>query len=136
MNSTPPIALRALWSSIRFLSLTLIMLAPGASRIKADEPSKTILKIESFDKDPGWEGHNNHIVPAHLPTVTQDFGYSKTNFAGKSAGEMGGQVTRASEPAYCADKIGPKTLDDKLSASGSFALTLIFRSRPTACWGC
>ena len=36
---------------------------------------------------------------------------------------MGGQVWRASEPAYYADKIGPRTLDDKLSASGTFALT-------------
>ena len=55
--------------------------------------------------------------------MTQDFGYSKTNFAGKAAGEMGGQITRASEPAFYADKIGPVTLDDKLSASGTFALT-------------
>ena len=38
-------------------------------------------------------------------------------------GEMGGTVTRASEPAFYADKIGRVTLDDKLSASGSFALT-------------
>ena len=21
------------------------------------------LKTETFDRDPGWEGHNNHIVP-------------------------------------------------------------------------
>src|SRR5205085_12377539 len=56
-------------------------------------------------------------------TVTQDFGYSKTNFAGKAAGELGGQITRASEPASYGDKIGPVTLDEKLSASGTFALT-------------
>jgi len=29
-------------------------------------------------------------VPARLPTVTQDFGYSKTAFAAKSPGEIGG----------------------------------------------
>src|SRR4030095_10997743 len=52
-----------------------------------------------------------------------DFGYSKTNFAGKEKGELGGQIQRAAEPAYYADKIGPVTLDDKLSASGGFALT-------------
>src|SRR5207237_6771973 len=46
-----------------------------------------------------------------------------TNFGGKAAGELGGQVTRAAEPAYYADKIGPVTLDDKLSASGTFAVT-------------
>jgi hypothetical protein len=123
MKCTPAAALRASRNSVSFFSLALLTPALTAGNITADEPPKTILKTETFDKDPGWEGHNNHIVPAHLPTVTQDFGYSKTNFAGKAAGEMGGQVTRASEPAYYADKIGPKTLDEKLSASGTFALT-------------
>src|SRR5262245_61585268 len=92
--------------------------APGA----ADEP-RTVLKSESFDHDPGWEAHNNRIVPKEFPTVVQDFGYSSTKFAGKAAGEMGGTVTRASEPAFHADRIGPRTLDDRLSASGSFAVT-------------
>src|SRR5581483_4207298 len=57
------------------------------------------------------------------PTVVQDFGYSKTHFAGQAAGELGGRVTRASAPAYYADKIGPVTLDQPLSAAGTFALT-------------
>ena len=107
------------------LSLTLLVpLAVGAGNGGAEEPPKTTpLKTESFDQDPGWEGHNNRIVPERVPTVTQDFGYSKTNFAGKAAGELGGGITRASEPAYYADKIGPVTLDDKLSALGTFALT-------------
>jgi hypothetical protein len=90
---------------------------------RADEPAKPTLKVESFDKDPGWEGHNNRVVPERVPTVTQDFGYSKTNFAGKGAGELGGLVQRASEPAYYANKIGPVTLDEKVSASGTFAVT-------------
>jgi hypothetical protein len=80
-------------------------------------------RTQSFDRDPDWESHDNHIVPKAYPTVTQDFGYSNTNHAGKSQGEMGGMVTRASEPAFYADKIAPATLDEKLSASGSFALT-------------
>jgi hypothetical protein len=81
------------------------------------------VKSESFDRDPGWEAHNNRIAPKEYPTVVQDFGYSATNIAGKARGEMGGQVSRASEPAYYAAKVGPRTLDEKLSASGSFALT-------------
>jgi hypothetical protein len=101
----------------------LVALAVGAGNGRTGDQPKTALKTESFDKDPGWEGHNNRIVPERVPTVTQDFGYSKTNFAGKVAGELGGQITRASEPAYYADKTGPVTLDDKLSASGTFALT-------------
>lgn len=80
-------------------------------------------KSESFDRDPAWIAQNNHIVPEKFPTIEQNFGYSQTGFAGRSVGEMGGQVTRASEPAYYADRIKPQTLDDKLSASGTFALT-------------
>src|SRR5688572_19093432 len=87
--------------------------------------SQTIpaLKTESFERDPGWEGHNNHIVPKEYPTITQGFGYSSTGFAGKTPGEIGGRIHRASQPAYFAAKIAPKTLNDWLSASGTFALT-------------
>ena len=62
-------------------------------------------------------------MPKAYPTVIQDFGFSATNLAGKFPGEMGGRITRASEPAYYAAEIRPKTLDDKLSASGSFAIS-------------
>jgi hypothetical protein len=105
--------------------LGLLVLAPlfALPGGRADDQPKPALKTESFDKDPGWEGHNNHIVPEKLPTITQDFGFSKSKFAGNEAGELGGQIQRAAEPAFYADKIGPVTLDDKLSASGSFAIT-------------
>src|SRR5262245_24558916 len=104
----------------QFMPIALVAtfaLAHGAA------PAKPGIKSESFDRDPGWEAHNNRIVPKQRPTIIQDFGYSKTNHAGRGAGEIGGQVWRASEPAYYAEKIGPHTLDDKLTASGSFALT-------------
>lgn len=84
---------------------------------------KPTTKSEAFDRDPGWEGHNNRIVLKAPPTIVQDFGYSKTNFAGKAAGEMGGQVCRASEPAFYAARIDPRTLDDRLTASGTFAIS-------------
>lgn len=86
------------------------------------DQSKPGLKTETFARDPAWEGYNNRIVPSFAPLVTQDFGYSATNFAAKSRGEVGGRITRASEPAWYAARIPPKTLDDKLSASGTFAL--------------
>ena len=112
------------WSTRGLLCVVLLVaLAVGAGNGSADDQPRTVLKSESFDKDPGWEGHNNRIVPKRIPTVTQDFGYSKTNFAGNAAGELGGLITRAAEPAYYADKIGPLTLDDKLSASGTLMLT-------------
>ena len=56
-------------------------------------------RTQSFDSDPQWEGRNNRIIPREYPTIVQDFGYSKTNFASKSSGEMGGHLTRASTPA-------------------------------------
>jgi len=81
------------------------------------------LKTEHFDRDPGWEGHNNRIVPKRVLMVKQDFGYSATQFAGKGAGEMGGRIQRSATPAYYAAPLTPaRTLDDRLSASGSFAV--------------
>jgi hypothetical protein len=82
------------------------------------------MKTDHFDRDPGWEGVNNHVVPKNAPIVKQDFGFSPTNHAGKSAGEMGGIIQRSTKPAYYAAALTPsKTLDDKLTASGSFAIT-------------
>jgi hypothetical protein len=95
---------------MKFLCVLLLLLA-GAQR------------VQSFDADPGWEGVNNRVVPAEYPTVVQDFGYRRTNHAGAEVGEMGGMVTRAARAAYYGDSIGPVTLDQKLSASGTFAFT-------------
>lgn len=89
----------------------------------ADEAAKTVVRSQTFDHDPLWEGRNNRIVPPQYPTIVQDFGYSRTHHAGRSPGEMGGKVTRASEPAFYAARIGLKTLDQRLSASGTLALT-------------
>jgi hypothetical protein len=75
------------------------------------------LKTAAFDGDPKWEALNNHIVPDRPATVEQNFGYDA------KAGAMGGRVTRAAKPAYYAAKIAPKTLNDKLSASGTFAIS-------------
>src|SRR4051812_16724961 len=105
--------------SVSFIAIVTATLTFAA----VAEPSKFKVKTESFDHDPNWEALNNRIVPKQMKTVVQDFGYSTTAHAGKNPGEMGGKISRASEPAFYADKIGPRTLDDKLSASGSFAVT-------------
>ncbi|HEX4131764.1 MAG TPA: hypothetical protein VHZ24_17145 [Pirellulales bacterium] len=81
------------------------------------------MKTESFDRDPGWEGRHNRVVLEHVPTVTQDFGYSPTQLASSTPGEIGGRVTRSTRPAYYASAIKPTTLNDKFSASGDFAIT-------------
>jgi hypothetical protein len=110
MNSIPSMLLASL-------------LVTGLTTATAEAQTNATTTTEHFDRDPGWEGHNNHIIPKKLLTVTQDFGYSATQFAGKSPGELGGTIQRSTTPAYYADKIPVRTLDDKLTASGSFAVT-------------
>ena len=110
------------WGSSSLPCVCATILAACATTTTAVESDSTALKSESFDRDPGWEGHNNRIVPATLPVVKQDFGYSATHFAGKAAGEIGGTIMRASRAAFYGEKITPRTLDDKLTASGTFAL--------------
>jgi hypothetical protein len=100
--------------------LLLLVVASGQKPFAA---TNTALKTESFDRDPGWEGFNNRVPPARIPTVIQDFGYSTSHFAGKDNGEIGGRIWRSSTQASYAAKMSPKTLSDKLTASGTFAIT-------------
>src|SRR5688572_16803938 len=81
------------------------------------------VRSESFDKDPAWDAFQNRIPPKDGKTVKQDFGYRETNVAGKAKGEIGGTIWRCSTPASYAATIAPRTLNDKLSASGTFAIT-------------
>jgi hypothetical protein len=102
-------------------ALGLVSTAPN---LLAAELPRAGLKTETFDRDPGWEGHNNRIVPAKALNVQQDFGYGTTHFAGRNRGEMGGRIQRSTTPASYAAPLSPaKTLDDRLTASGSFAIT-------------
>jgi len=89
----------------------------------ASAASAQAVRTQSFEADPGWEGYNNHIVPQAPKTVKQDFGYSATTSAGKDKGEVGGTVWRDSKPAWYAMQVAPKTLSDRLSASGTVAIT-------------
>ena len=79
-------------------------------------------KAEHFDQDPGWEGFNNRVHPAQLRGVVQDFGYI-ADASVQQAAQIGGRVTRSSQPAYYAEALASKTLDEKLSASGTFQIT-------------
>jgi len=116
----PPAILSSLFVNSVFVFVA-VLLSPMIGR--AEDHTKTVLKIEHFDSDPGWEGFNNRVMLSRVPTVAQDFGYSLTHVASDSKGEVGGRVQRASKPAYYADKTPTKTLNDKLTASGSFAIT-------------
>ena len=81
-------------------------------------------KNQNFDSDPAWEGVRNRIDASIASTIIQDFGYRRTNYAGgKTSGEIGGRVSRSLTPATYAKVISTKTLDDRLTASGKFAVT-------------
>lgn len=95
----------------------------GARLTVAEEARNTNQKTEQFDRDPGWEAHNNRIEPREVKPLQQEFGFSKSNFAGKSLGEIGGTIWRAPDRASYAAAIPKMTLHDKLSASGTFALS-------------
>jgi hypothetical protein len=60
-----------------------------------------------------------------MPRITrQDFGWQPTQRAGgKAPGEIGGRIQRSFTPASYAVAIPEKTLNDKLTASGRFAVT-------------
>src|SRR5262249_16326073 len=89
----------------------LLALVPAV--IRAEE------RTERFDKAPGWDGHNNRAAAPR--TVTQDFGYSKTNHPGSGPGEVGGFLSSAAEPSFYARKIPERTFDDALTASRTLA---------------
>lgn len=99
------------------------LLAVSTVRGPGAEAPKTVLRTEHFDQDPGWEGRNNQMEPRKVRPVQQDFGFRASHFAGAQAGELGGVVWRATRPAFYAARLAPKTLQDKLSASGTLAFT-------------
>src|SRR5437867_12867574 len=89
-------------SALSLLGTTFLILLAIA---RADDQSKSLLKTEHFDRDPGWEGHNNRIAPKVVKAVQQDFGYSATNLAGKADGEIGGTIWRSPTRASYAARI-------------------------------
>src|SRR5881396_1075516 len=78
-----------------------------------------LLKTETFDADPGWDGSNNRATDPGPRQIVQNFGFnsSSTN-AGGPAGEIGGFITPAGEPAFYGKVITPMSFNDPLSASG------------------
>jgi hypothetical protein len=82
------------------------------------------LRRRDFNTDPNWEGLQNRLVPNPALITRQDFVWRDSNRAGgKAKGEIGGWIQRSATPAYYATEIPAKTLNDKLTASGRFAVT-------------
>jgi hypothetical protein len=74
-------------STMSLLCLTLLIM-PGitAGNGRAADQPKSVLRTESFDKDPGWEAHNNRIVPERVPTVR----LQQNEFRRQGGGRAGG----------------------------------------------
>jgi hypothetical protein len=85
-------------------------------------------RTEVFRTDPGWDGYRNHLVPLLAPVTRQDFGHRAFNrTGGKEPGEIGGRIQRSAPPAWYAKVIPTRTLEDRLEASGTFAVAIIRR---------
>lgn len=81
-------------------------------------------RVADFDTDPQWDAHRNRLLPDPRPHVRQDFGLRISHHAGgTSQGEAGGWIQRSITPAYFAKAVPEKTFDEKLTASGTFAVT-------------
>jgi hypothetical protein len=80
--------------------------------------AQMLVKTETFDSDPGWDGHNNRAQTPEPRRIVQNFGYSATSHAGGPAGEIGGFITPAGEAAYYAKVIPQQTFNDPFSVSG------------------
>ena len=79
--------------------------------------------VQHFDADPKWDGHRNRLKPDKLRITRQNFGY-RTSFkaGGSRPGEIGGRVQRSIRPAYYAMPIRPRSLNNRMTASGTFAV--------------
>jgi hypothetical protein len=80
--------------------------------------------LQTFDRDPAWESYRSRLSPPRPKVTRQDFGYRGTKHAGgRSRGEVGGRIQRSTTPASYAREIKARSLDDRLEASGTFAVT-------------
>ena len=109
------------------VALVVVALAIGMAALLLRAPNDgagPVLKTESFDRDPGWDHANNRPADRKEEPVPirQDFGYSRSTHAGGKAGEVGGFIQAAAEPAYYGKEIAPATLDQPLAASGTLSV--------------
>src|SRR5205814_4581322 len=103
-----------------FLTVSVrLALACMISTLATSTHAQTLLlKTETFDTDPGWDGRNNRATDPGPRQIVQNFGYSASSSnAGGAAGEIGGFITPAGEAAFYGKVITPVSFNDPLSAS-------------------
>lgn len=117
--------IRRTWIPALLWLVVAVPIVRGGGREFADGLAKSAAagREQAFDARPEWKGKNNRLVPDPPPVTRQDFGFRPTRHAGGEAGEIGGWVSRSTTPAWYAERIAPKTLNDTLSAAGKFAVT-------------
>ena len=102
------------------VQLSLAWLSVGMPGALAQDPSRC---CEDFTTDPQWESYRSRLLPNPLPVTRQDFGWRDTPHPDGTRGEIGGWIQRSLRPAWFARTIPTRTLNERLSASGSFAVT-------------
>lgn len=110
---------------MRPLTLAWLLLAATSltSGARTATPAPALqLSTQSFDHDPGWDGHNNRLPVKETRQIRQDFGYSRTSHTSETAGEVGGLIYPAAEPASYGQPFGPKSLEQPFSASGTLVV--------------
>src|SRR5438093_12502747 len=101
-----------------FLSVWLALACMISILTTSTHGQPLLLKTETFDTDPGWDGRNNRATDPAPRQIVQNFAFSSSSTnAGGPAGEIGGFIAPAGEPAFYAKVIAPMSINDPLSAS-------------------
>ena len=106
----------------QFFALAVLAVLSMAVVAEAGDKSYWIAtneRHESFDRDPGWDGINNHPDSDDARTVVQNFGYSPTTHCVDTPGEIGGTISPAARPASYGLRIASANFSTHLSASGT-----------------
>src|SRR2546429_8635921 len=106
-------------SKIHLLLVRLALACMISIFAESTHSQPLLLKTETFDVDPGWDARNNRATDPSSRQIVQTFGFSSSSTnAGGPAGEIGGFITPAGEPAFYGKVIAPTSFNDPLSASG------------------
>ena len=101
-------------------SLCFISVLVGINDSLAQDKAR---RFEDFNSDPQWVKLSQPLAAgsgSHHATV---FGWRALPQSDGKAGEIGGWIQRSLTPAWFAKVIPTRTLNDKLSASGTFSVT-------------
>lgn len=104
------------WGRGRGLIALLLGLATGLPVLGAERPAD-VTRAAAFDRDPGWDGHNNRSKTPEPREIRQDFGY-----VAAGGGRVGGFISPAGEAAWYAKPIPQRTFDGSFMAAGTLVV--------------